>query len=74
MFESFDVKSKTTSAYILVFELSTKQIIFTEFISSFDDFAHNNLAVWTPGCYFAAVKLSKRLSWDKEKGMKKLKE
>lgn len=65
IFENFEKASKTTSAFIVVFDIQSKKVLFHEYIKSYDYYISNNLAVWSAGAYLATLKLVKRLSWNK---------
>ncbi len=65
IFESYEKASKTTSAFIVVFDIRSKNILFHEYIKSYDYYISNNLDVWSAGAYLATLKLVKRLSWNK---------
>src|SRR4030095_785079 len=73
IFESFEQETKTTSAYLVIFDIESHKIIFTEYMNSYDDIKYNPMApfaAWTTGSYIAVVKLAKRVSWDEIKRQK----
>jgi hypothetical protein len=57
IFECFDRKAKTVSAYMVFFDIATKNVLYSTHTVSFDQNGYNYMGDWKVACLFAVRKL-----------------
>lgn len=57
IFECFDREAKTVSAYMVFFDIATRNILYSTHTVSFDRNGYNYMGDWKPACLFAVRKL-----------------
>jgi len=72
IFESFVKQTGITSAYILLFNIESQQILYVEHINSQVNSNYNGVRDWTYSSYVAFLRLANRLSWDNSERKKEI--